>query len=332
MTRLNGWPLSAVQGDVGHPVRLGRARPPGTSSPGGCWRSARRRGCRRAVARCPSTRPAGRLPRARARARRAGGADKVIEGSTQPARSEFPADAAGQVLDQRRDGPLRPRRPSRPAGSRATIADPTMTASAYDATSAACRPFETPRPTPTGRSVTSRTRATSAGPASLVDVARPGHAHDRGGVDEAAAGRGRGAQPLGRRRRRDQEHLVELVRIGRGDPLLRLVRDQVRRDQPGAAGRCQLGGEALDAVPLDRVPVRHDQGRGRARRPPPRPGRRRWCGCRRRARPRRPPGSSGRPSPGPSTAARPRRRRPRSRRASGWSRSTAATVGNPAGR
>ena len=77
---------------------------------------------------------------------------------------------------------------------------------------------------------------------------------------------------------------------------------------PAPAGRGQIGGEALDAVALDRVPVRHHHrhaapasataataaqriGHADARRGPP-------------ARPR--PGWSGRPSPGRCTARRPR--------------------------
>ncbi|MND04375.1 hypothetical protein D3C83_246100 [compost metagenome] len=38
-----------------------------------------------------------------------------------------------------------------------------MTASAYDATSAAWSAFETPRPTPIGNEVAARVRATSSG-------------------------------------------------------------------------------------------------------------------------------------------------------------------------
>src|SRR5580765_525066 len=44
----------------------------------------------------------------------------------------------------------------------ATRADPTMTPSAKEATSAACWPLETPRPTHTGRSVTALVRSTSS--------------------------------------------------------------------------------------------------------------------------------------------------------------------------
>ena len=46
-----------------------------------------------------------------------------------------------------------------------------MTPSAKRATSAAWSPPDTPMPTPTGRSVASRTRATS-GPARSLDVSR----------------------------------------------------------------------------------------------------------------------------------------------------------------
>ena len=58
-------------------------------------------------------------------------------------------------------------------------------------------------------------------------------------------------------RRCDQEDPVEVMRRRRLDPGRRLLRDQVRGDEPGAAGRGQVGGEAVDAVALDRVPVAH---------------------------------------------------------------------------
>ena len=63
---------------------------------------------------------------------------------------------------------------SEPASSTArTNADPTMTPSAYPATSAAWSALDTPSPTPTGRSVTRRTRATSPGAAAEVCARAP---------------------------------------------------------------------------------------------------------------------------------------------------------------
>jgi hypothetical protein len=57
-----------------------------------------------------------------------------------------------------------------------TNADPTITPSAYAATSAAWAPLLTPSPTPTGRSVPSRRAAAfvrdTRGPASSLVVAR----------------------------------------------------------------------------------------------------------------------------------------------------------------
>ena len=54
-----------------------------------------------------------------------------------------------------------------------TKAEPTITPSAYDATSAAWSPWETPRPTHTGRSVTVRVRATNGPARSLLDSRAP---------------------------------------------------------------------------------------------------------------------------------------------------------------
>src|SRR6476469_4440812 len=63
-----------------------------------------------------------------------------------------------------------------------------------------------------------------------------GDPHDRGGVDEAAAGLGGAAQALVGRARCDEEDPVEVVPRGGVDPLLALVRDEVGGDEPGATG------------------------------------------------------------------------------------------------
>jgi hypothetical protein len=51
------------------------------------------------------------------------------------------------------------------------------------------------------------------------------------------------------------------VGVGGRHPVRRLLRDEVGRDQPRPAGRRQVARERVDAVPLDEVPVRHDQRR-----------------------------------------------------------------------
>ena len=146
--------------------------------------------------------------------------DQQADAATAATPATHARTPAGQVL---RSGPPAPRSPA--PGSSAwssrtrTNAEPTITPSAYAATSAAWAPVPTPRPTPIGRSVTARVRATSGPARSLVVVAGAGHAHHRGGVDEAAAGRRGHRDPLVGRRRRDQEDLVEVVRVGGGDPL-----------------------------------------------------------------------------------------------------------------
>lgn len=48
--------------------------------------------------------------------------------------------------------------------------------------------------------------------------------------------RGHGFEALGGRVRGDQEDAVESVTVGGFDPLPRLVRDEVRGDEAGAAG------------------------------------------------------------------------------------------------
>ncbi len=91
--------------------------------------------------------------------------------------------------------------------------------------------------------------------------ARAGHPHDGGRVDEAAA-RLRGvAQPLVGRRGRDQEDLVEVVGVRCRDPLVGGVGSEVGRDQARSPGTREVGGEPLDAVLLDRVPVGHHHRR-----------------------------------------------------------------------
>ena len=180
---------------------------------------------------------------------------------------------------------LRPGRPgSGAASSRCTNADPTMTPSAKPATSAACAPSRTPSPTPTGRLVASRTRVTSPAAARADRVAGAGDAHQRRGVDEAAAGRGDRAQPLVR------TSSARPGRPGRGrcssaaashGPASSGVRSGVISPAPPAAARSR--GEGVHAVVVDRVPVRHDQAGHAGRRPPPR-----RCAARRRPGRRRP--------------------------------------------
>ena len=119
------------------------------------------------------------------------------------------------------------------ASSRWTNADPTMTPSAKPATSAACAPSRTPSPTATGRLVTSRIRRDQPGGGRAHRVAGAGGAHQRGRVDEPAAGRGDQRDPLVRRTRRDQEDPVQPARVRGRQPVPGLLRRQVRGDQPG---------------------------------------------------------------------------------------------------
>ena len=94
----------------------------------------------------------------------------------------------------------------------------------------------------------------------------------------------------------------------------RVVGGQVGRDQARSAGRGQVGGEPLDAVALDRVPVGHHERRGAGGGDGLDGGAaRRGCGRRRRAPAGRRPGSWGRPSPGRCRAGRSRSRRSRRR-------------------
>ena len=155
-----------------------------------------------------------------------------------------------------------PVRGSRWSSSRRMNAEPTITPSEKAATSAAWSPVETPRPTPTGASVACRV-ALDQGPAGGDRVAGAGDAHERGGVDEAAAGLGGQRDALVGGAERDQEHAAEGVGVGGGEPGLGLLRDEVRGDEPLPPTAASSRGEAVDAVVLDRVPVRHDQ-RGRA--------------------------------------------------------------------
>ena len=50
--------------------------------------------------------------------------------------------------------------------------------------------------------------------------------------------------------------------LRRRHPLLRLVRSEVRGDEPGPAGRCQISGIRVNPVVLDEIPVGHDDTRG----------------------------------------------------------------------
>src|SRR6266540_2278485 len=111
-------------------------------------------------------------------------------------------------------------------------------------------------------------RLTWADPSALPEpltattlLAGAGHPPHAGGVDEAAGGRDRAGQPLVGGAGRHQEHPVQLMLVGGGEPRLGLVGDQVRGDQPGTARRGEVPGEAVHAVLLDRVPVGHQQGR-----------------------------------------------------------------------
>ena len=108
-----------------------------------------------------------------------------------------------------------------------------------------------------------------------------------------------------------------------------LVRGQVRRDHPGPARRGHRVGEPLHPVPLDRVPVRHHQGRraGRGHRPDGLQdvvgrGARLEGDLGRRA------GWSDRPSAGRCTAARSRPRRPLRRPSRSAPRRTPARSGS----
>src|SRR3954452_9030419 len=71
-------------------------------------------------------------------------------------------------------------------------------------------------------------------------LTRTGDAHHGGRIDEPATGRRGERDPLVGRRGRDQEHLVQLVLVRRGDPLGALFGDLVGRDQPRSPGGCQV--------------------------------------------------------------------------------------------
>ena len=123
---------------------------------------------------------------------------------------------------------------------------------------------------PTGRSVTAWCARTS------------------GAGEVAGLRRGRRSRPSPRSRRRSRGRLGGVARAarrsttarpgrpgrGRAGPRRRarpgLVGGQVGGDQAGAAGRGEVGGEAVDAVALDRVPVGHHHRRARRSRRPPR--------------------------------------------------------------
>jgi len=123
-----------------------------------------------------------------------------------------------------------------------------------------------------------------AGRVTTDRVPGAGDAHQRGGVDEAAAGPGDRGHPLAGGTGRDQEHPVQVVLVGRVEPGACLLHGEVRGDQPRTARRGQVPGEGAHPVPVDRVPVGHDQHRYARRRDcldgaehvrDPRPGRQR---------------------------------------------------------
>ena len=105
----------------------------------------------------------------------------------------------GEVLGERGQR-LEPAGRSSASSSVRTKAEPTITASAYDATSAAWSPLDTPSPTPIGRSVTCAGARDERSGELGGRRAGAGDAHDRGRVDEPAAGLGGVAQPLRRSR------------------------------------------------------------------------------------------------------------------------------------
>lgn len=92
-------------------------------------------------------------------------------------------------------------------------------------------------------------------------LAGPGDPHQGGGVDEAAARRGDGGEPLVPAAGRDDEDGGQAVLLGVLPPQSGLLHRQVGQDAAGAARLGQLGGEPLHAVAVDRVPVRHDEDR-----------------------------------------------------------------------
>ena len=113
------------------------------------------------------------------------------------------------------------------------------------------------------RQVGDRAGARHEGAGGVADAgAGAGDAHRGGRVDEAAAGRA-GRWPAARR-----STTAPRGRPGRGRcarlaaiHVLGLVGDEVGGDQPGAAGRGEVGGEPVDAVAHDGVPVGHHEGR-----------------------------------------------------------------------
>src|SRR5690606_34830150 len=92
-------------------------------------------------------------------------------------------------------------------------------------------------------------------------LTRAGDPHQGGGVDEAAAGRGDLGQAGVPAAGRDDEDGGETVLVGVLPPQRRLLDGQVGQDAPGAARLGELGGEPLDAVAVDGVPVGHDEDR-----------------------------------------------------------------------
>ena len=137
-----------------------------------------------------------------------------------------------------------------------TTALPTMTPSAYDATARACSAVDTPMPTATGRSVSSRIDATSAR-AIVHRLAHPGDAEERRRVHEAARGRPDRAKPLGRGRLRRDEHRRDTGAPACVAPRTRVFDGEVGHDRTGRSRVGQRARERVEAVPEDQVVVGH---------------------------------------------------------------------------
>ena len=192
-----------------------------------------------------------------------------------PIRPNRCPDVTGTVRPPRVGAPRRPaRRPVDPtaatpaagvsaSSSRRTKAEPTMTPSAYAATSAAWAG---------GRHAEAhghRQRRARAACARRARARRPrrwlhaGDAHERGGVHEArrdAATTSMRASVLLGATRNTRSRPASSVAAIQG-PASSGVRSGVMT--PDAAGGGEVAGEPLDAVALDRVPVGHDERRAR---------------------------------------------------------------------
>src|SRR5690606_3207997 len=92
-------------------------------------------------------------------------------------------------------------------------------------------------------------------------LTRAGGPQQGGRVDDAAAGRGDRGRAGVPAAGRDDEDGGETVLVGVLPPQRRLLDGQVGQDAPGAARLGELGGEPLDAVAVDGVPVGHDEDR-----------------------------------------------------------------------